>query len=814
MNNFSDKKVYNNSLKSNNINLNEIVENDISDNEIIEFEELEEVTLFEEFQEWGKRSSPAIILATLSGIATLAFLIRIFSVIRYESVIHEFDPWFNYRTTQYIVNEGVYAFWNWFDPDAWYPLGRVIGGTTYPGLMFTSSLIYWLCNMLLFPIDIRNICVFLAPVFASLTSIITYMFSKEVTGRSDAGLLSSLFIAIVPGYISRSVAGSYDNEAVAIFALIATFYFYIKAVNRGSIIWSLISSLFYLYMVAAWGGYVFIMNIIPLYNLFLIIIGRFSYKLYISYNVFYVLGTIMSMQIPFVMFNAIETSEHILSHGVFVFMQAYMFINFLKFNLREDQIKKIYNIVLLSFVSVFFLVTLILQFLGKITFSSRSLTLLDPTYAKKFIPIVASVSEHQPTTWSSFFFDLHLLLAWGPLGFYYCYFKGSNGRLFVALFGVASVYFSCVMVRLLLLSSPALCLLSGIGISDLIRYYVSETKNNKDDNHENYNSNRITDYNYNNNNNNQFTKTDSNDYIKSKNLNEFNTQVNKYDVARNLFTTKNNTSGQLSMLFLLVLFTTILSFILHSVWVGAEAYASPSIILANKDSKGNKHIIDDFREAYYWLRMNTKKDAKIASWWDYGYQIAGMSNRAVIVDNNTWNTTHIATVGAILTSEEEESFRICKMLDVDYVLVIFGGYSGYSGDDINKFIWIVRITSGYYPRTKEKNYIGPSGYRTDNAGTETMFNSMMYKFSYYRFDETKSSRSTQEGYDIARGYTIGRKNIKLKYFNEAYTTQNWIVRIFAVNDYPNRDLSIKSRNKKQLFYKPDNNRLKLRKPEL
>lgn len=37
-----------------------------------------------------------------------------------------------------------------------------------------------------------------------------------------------LNILQVPSYISRSVAGSYDNEAVAIFALIFTFYLYIK----------------------------------------------------------------------------------------------------------------------------------------------------------------------------------------------------------------------------------------------------------------------------------------------------------------------------------------------------------------------------------------------------------------------------------------------------------------------------------------------------------------------------------------------------------------------------------------------------------
>ncbi|MFO0515217.1 MAG: STT3 domain-containing protein, partial [bacterium] len=231
----------------------------------VEEEEYEEVSYFDDFQEWGKKSAPAIIIATLGLIALLAFLIRIFSVIRYESVIHEFDPWFNYRVTQYITNEGVYSFWNWFDPESWYPLGRVIGGTTYPGLMFTASIIHWGLNVFLFPVDIRNVCVFLAPAFASLTSIVAYLFTKEVTGRSDSGLLSALFIAIVPGYISRSVAGSYDNEGVAITALLSTFYFYIKSVNTGSIFWASAASLMYLYMVAAWGGYVFITNLIPLY---------------------------------------------------------------------------------------------------------------------------------------------------------------------------------------------------------------------------------------------------------------------------------------------------------------------------------------------------------------------------------------------------------------------------------------------------------------------------------------------------------------------------------------------------------------------
>lgn len=63
-------------------------------------------------------------------------------------------------------------------------------------------------------------------------------------------------------------------------------------------------------------------------------------------------------------------------------------------------------------------------------------------------------------------------------------------------------------------------------------------------------------------------------------------------------------------------------------------------------SCSSRNILDDFREAYYWLRQNTDEHARVMSWWDYGYQIAGMANRTTLVDNNTWNNSHIALVRA------------------------------------------------------------------------------------------------------------------------------------------------------------------------
>ena len=110
----------------------------------------------------------------LLAISLLAFLVRVFSIIRYESVIHEFDPWFNYRTTKFLADKGVYEFWNWYDSESWHPLGRVIGGTIYPGIMFTSALIKWTMDAIALPLDIRNICVFLAPVFSGFTAVSCY----------------------------------------------------------------------------------------------------------------------------------------------------------------------------------------------------------------------------------------------------------------------------------------------------------------------------------------------------------------------------------------------------------------------------------------------------------------------------------------------------------------------------------------------------------------------------------------------------------------------------------------------------------------
>lgn len=182
------------------------------------------------------------------GIFLTSFLIRLFSVVRFEPIIHEFDPWFNYRSTKYFVENGFNEFLNWFDEFSWYPLGRFVGGTIYPGLMFTSVFLHSIVHSLNISIDIRQICVFLAPLFSCFTSLTTYLLTRELWSR-QAALFAAAFIGIAPGYASRSVAGSYDNEGIAIFALILTFFFWIRSMKSGSLFWSSVTALSYFYMV-------------------------------------------------------------------------------------------------------------------------------------------------------------------------------------------------------------------------------------------------------------------------------------------------------------------------------------------------------------------------------------------------------------------------------------------------------------------------------------------------------------------------------------------------------------------------------------
>ncbi|CBZ53382.1 Oligosaccharyl transferase-like protein, related [Neospora caninum Liverpool] len=648
----------------------------------------------------GRRWSPVVELAALLVIFVLCFCIRLFAVIRYESVIHEFDPYFNYRTTIYLAKEGFYEFWNWFDHETWYPLGRVVGQTLFPGLMSTSKLVYDLAHAVGFPVDIPSVCVFLAPFFSGLTAVATYCLTKQASGSAGAGLFAALFAGISPSYMSRSVAGSYDNEAVAIFAMVNAFFFWIRALNKGTMFSALLAAVATLYMVVTWGGYVFVINAIAVHMIALAVLGLVTARHVVVYNVFYVLMIIMCLNVPFVNFAAVSSSEHMACHGVFIMVNALAASWLLKGLLPAATIKSLLKGLVLGLVAVFLVLFVWLTATGRTSWSARSLTLLDPTYATKYLPIIASVSEHQPATWATYIFDLHIATLLAPLGLIVCFRKPTDGSLFAGIYGVLAAYFSGIMVRLMLVLSPAAAVLAGIGASRFVSSFMS--------------------------------------YLRPP------TAAKKFaiPVFRNM---GRKVSERVAVpisfaAFVLLVFAWITT--MGLICIGVPERCS---------------------DLNFLLR------------WDYGYQATAMGNRTVFVDNNTWNNTHIATVGLALSSNEEKAYKIMQALDVDYVFVVFGGVARYHSDDLNKFLWIIRITSGVYPAIQQSDFLSRRGmYTVSKDAPKALVDSLMYKLSYHRFADVTG------GFDFARNVEVGHKNITLHYFEEAYTTENWLVRIYKV----------------------------------
>lgn len=361
--------------------------------------------------------------------------------------------------------------------------------------------------------------------------------------------------------------------------------------------------------------------------------------------------------------------------GVFGLLQLVAFSEYIRTQLPSKQ----FQLLLRTAVLIIFVVALgllvLLTLSGTIApWTGRFYSLWDTGYAKIHIPIIASVSEHQPTAWPAFFFDLSMLIWVFPAGVYMSFRQLRDEQVFIVIYAVLASYFAGVMVRLMLTLTPIVCVASAMALSQILDTYLVVASPD------------------------EATVADTQKSNGSANGSADLAAKLKAVIPDSLRSTKAPLVGVYSTLSKTVVAGSVtaylLLFVLHCTWVTSNAYSSPSVVLASRMPDGSQHIIDDYREAYYWLRQNTPANAKVMSWWDYGYQIGGMADRPTLVDNNTWNNTHIATVGKAMSSREEVSWPIMRQHEVDYVLVVFGGLLGYSGDDINKFLWMVRIAEG------------------------------------------------------------------------------------------------------------------------
>eukprot|EP00727_Mastigamoeba_balamuthi_P000177 m51a1_g10156 putative oligosaccharyl transferase-like protein (795) ;mRNA; f:17231-19885 len=724
----------------------------------------------------------AVLAAAAAAALAEAYRIRLYAVRTYGRVIHEFDPWFNYRAAQYLADHGLGPFFAWYDHQSWYPLGRPVGTTIYPGMQLTAVALWRALNQLspafIAPVSLNDVCVLVPAWFGALAAALVGLMTYEAAGTATAGVAATAVMAVIPAHLMRSVAGGFDNECVAISALCATFWLWLRSL-RSPPAWPLgaAAGLAYAYMAASWGGYVFAGNMVALHAAALVALGRWSPALHRSYSLFWLVGTALASRVPVVGMAPFRSLEQAAPMALFAGMQVLAALRWhvarrgLSWEENAAEVRAVYARVLGVCAAA-----------GGAVLASGALWPLSTRVASLFVkhtrtgnPLVDSVAEHQPASNAAYFAYLNVCYVLMMPGVALAMGRGAFERAarchgvavaksFLLLYALVALYFSNRMNRLILLMGPIASALSGIVVGDLVDWVVAQFREAICCPPPASSPSPV-----------QASRSPAPRKARGSAAAAAAASASEHPLAlyglemfaglwdecaawyrsRRGFAVRLCAAGALALLLTArgVAFWRMCD-------VHAQHSSQPSVMFQATLRKGEAPVVvRDYMDAYEWLRDNTPEDSRVLAWWDYGYHITGIANRTSIADGNTWNLEHIATIGRIMTAPEKKGWGLARMI-ADYVLV----WAGNHGDDLSKSPHLARIaTSVYDDVCPLKDPLCYSfGFKKDGSPTASMARSMLYKMH---------SAGVRPG--VAVDPTL---------FKEVYTSKYGLVRIYQILD--------------------------------
>lgn len=739
-------------------------------------------------------------LAFVAYFCLRAYRIRMHAVNTYGYVIHEFDPWFNFRATEYMAEHGWHAFFHWFDYMSWYPLGRAVGTTTYPGMQFTAVAMWrlfklvpatkikipkeiwqyfpkWLPEYLPYkgrllnfgPMSLNDVCVLTPAWFGALATFLIFLLTWELSGSSGAGVVAAFVMCIIPAHIMRSVAGGFDNEAIAVSAFCLVFLLWARSV-RTPRHWpyGILCGIAYAYAAAAWGGYIFVNNLVGLHAAFLVAIGKYNRGLYRAYTLWYIIGTAGAMRVPPIGYAPLRALEQMPSLLVFIVFQLMAFCDQCR---RRKIIKKWGEMSGGQFfffrAGVFILAACAA---GVVAFVMYQLGVFIPLGArirglfleatKTGNPLVDSVAEHQPANDQAYDMYLNKARYVAAVGLLFCWHQRSPGKFFPVLYAAVAYHYSLKMSRLVLICGPIVSIFAGFPIGiiadwcldqllGLISFRPKPCEETEDD--EKPRTGGICSIW-------RFMWRFVGPMVSSAELRDM--AAAKEHFAQKWWFLDRPLRAIVAWMVLVQMYNQgkkpVREFIEHCDMI-AQHMSSPQLMFTQRDRMGNEIIVRDYLDGYEWVKKNTPKDSRVIAWWDYGYQITGIAQRTSIADGNTWNHEHIATLGRILTSNQPKSHKAMRHL-ADYALVWAGG----QGDDLGKSPHLARIGNSVFP---------------DHCGDD---DPLCNKFSFYRGGEPTPMMRDSFLYRAVKHNLDPGISLDKRYWREVHTTKYGLMRVFKV----------------------------------
>ena len=613
----------------------------------------------------------------------------------YGFELNEFDPFFNFRATKFIVDNGYVEYFAWHDDKSWYPDGRNVSATSQVMLHITTAALYQSFGM---GQSLYDFTILFPVIIGSLTTIVIFALVR-VLGGTTAGLLASLFFAVSMPVIIRGTVGWFKSEPLGLFYGFLGVYLFlsgIKSDNGKVSFFKLIAGgVFVSLGISSWGGTQFFVILLVLFFLGIPFLRKDKKFITWALPVFVsaLLLTIAMFERPGVGF--------VLGYGGLGLIGSTVFV------LSFFQIQKIkvknnirYGFLLLGGFVLVGISSIVTNAVSLPSF--RYLNAVNP-FLSSDNTIVQSVAEHSSVTMEQLFPSLSVLMIFSGIGVWLLFHIKENQNfhikndmiLFALIIGFVGIYISSAFIRLEIFGSIAVIVLASIGVSLLISNVLKKHSKNS-----------------------------------------------LSSIAKFSF-----------VVVIIVLLTIPVALPVNANWINVVKI--PPTILHG----GTHFNIttNDWGDALEWIKGNTEHDAVIAAWWDYGYWITAIADRTTLIDNATINQTQIKKVAKIFLSTPDDAWKQLTDMEVDYVLVYIAAqklsndiYSPFyalgGGGDEDKKYWLLRIAE-----MPLQEYL----YSDNATGTEKFWNSTLLgkmipftPLGYLDLSEYSQAEDYQSGYVI------------------------------------------------------------------
>ena len=645
-----------------------------------------------------------VIIGVLVLAFSTSFLIRS-QPAQYGNELNEFDPFFNFRATEYIVENGFSEYFEWNDDKSWYPHGRDVSATSQFMLHSTAAITYQIFGgnsslydfTILFPV-----------VIGSLTVVIIFALVRLFAGTA-AGLFASLLFAVSLPIILRGTIGWFKSEPLGIFYGLLGLYLFLSAIKsenkKVAVLKIIFGGIVMAFGMSSWGGDQFFIIPIGLFILALPFVRKdhkfllWSIPLFVG--VFLLISGSFERPGPNFVFGLGGLSLIIPT----MFLVISIFVQ--KISRDETKIRN----------SLFLLISIIIigSFLLVLNDESNLLPLPSFRYLNAINPFMTttdpltdSVAEHATTSIDLSFLLHSVWMIFAGIGIWLLLskkisqtFVKNDMKAFVLIFGMSGVYIGSVFIRLEIFASISLIILSSIALSIL-------TKN----------------------------------------------------IFKIKFSGIKNYLFKISYVIVIgFLFTSPLIFPENSNWI--NNIDTPPIIFTGAT---NNPPTNDWLDTLEWIKLNTPENAVIASWWDYGYWIQTLAERTTFVDNSTLIDSRIQHMAKVLMGAPNDSWNMLKEMNADYVLVFLSAqkindnsedklYVLSGGGEESKVVWFARIAE-----LPVEKYLNSDGITGTNYFNEQTLLGKMIPFTtalYYNPDTEENSAIYKPGF-----VEIVRKNIE------------------------------------------------------